>query len=71
MQQLLIESGRPVLAVLTKGDKLPWSAQRARAREVAVALGLQEDQVQLTSSRSHAGIADLAASILAAIGGEK
>jgi GTP-binding protein len=71
MQQLLVESGRPVLAVLTKGDKLTRSAQQARAREVAAVLGLEEDQVQLTSSRSHSGIADLAASILAAIGGER
>jgi GTP-binding protein len=71
MQQLFIESGRPVLAVLAKGDKLPRSAQRARAGVIAAALGLREDQVQLTSSRSHSGIADLAASILAAIGGER
>jgi GTP-binding protein len=71
MQQLLAESGRPVLAVLTKCDKLTRSAQQARAREVAAALDLEEDQVQLTSSRSHSGIADLAASILAAIGGER
>jgi GTP-binding protein len=70
MQQLLAESGRPVLAVLTKGDKLTRSAQRARAGEIAAALGLEEDQIQLTSSRSRSGIADLAASILGAIGGE-
>ncbi len=71
MQELLIESGRPVLAVLTKGDKLSRSAQRVRAREIAAALGLPEEQIQLTSSRSHSGIADLAASILAALGGER
>jgi GTP-binding protein len=71
MQELLIESGRPVLAVLTKGDKLSRSAQGVRAREIAAALGLPEEQIQLTSSRSHSGIADLAASILAALGGEE
>jgi GTP-binding protein len=71
MQELLIESGRPVLAVLTKGDKLSRSAQRDRAREIAASLGLPEEQIQLTSSRSHSGIADLAASILAALGGEE
>jgi GTP-binding protein len=69
MQELLVQSGRPVLVALTKADKLTRSAQAARAREVAVALGLQEDQVQLTSSSSRLGIAELAASIVAAVGG--
>jgi GTP-binding protein len=63
---LLIESGRPVLAVLTKSDKLTRTAGAARAREIAPALGLEQDQVQLTSSRSGAGIAELGQSILAA-----
>lgn len=70
IQDLLIESGRPVLVALTKGDKLTRSAQATRGRELAAALGLQEDQVQLTSSRSGLGIADLGRSIVAAIGGE-
>lgn len=68
MQELLVESGRPVLAVLTKGDKLGRSAQRERARAIAQALTLPEDQVQLTSSRSGEGIADLGASILDLVG---
>jgi GTP-binding protein len=69
MQEILVQSGRPVLAVLTKADKLTRSAQRTRAREVAGALGLQDDQVQLTSSKSRLGVAELADSILAATGG--
>ena len=69
IQDLLVESGRPVLAVLTKADKLTRSAQSARARELAAALGLQEDQVQLTSIRSGLGIGELAQSIIAATGG--
>lgn len=68
VQRLLIESGRPVLVALTKADKLTRSAQAARVRELAAALGLQEDQVQLTSTRSRLGIDDLAQSIVAAIG---
>jgi GTP-binding protein len=68
MQELLVESGRPVLAVLTKADKLGRSAQRERARAIAQALTLPEDQVQLTSARSGDGIADLGASILALVG---
>ncbi len=65
MQELLVESGRPVLAVLTKADKLGRSAQRERARAIARALALPDDQVQLTSSRSGEGMEDLGASILA------
>jgi GTP-binding protein len=68
MQALLVESGRPVLAVLTKADKLGRSAQRGRARAMARALALPDDQVQLTSSRTGDGVEDLAASILALVG---
>lgn len=69
MQELLAESGRPVLVALTKGDKLTRSVQAQRTRALAVALGLHEDQVQLTSSTSRLGIAELAESIVAAVGG--
>jgi len=69
MQELLVQSGRPVLVALTKADKLTRSAQAGRTRAIAVALGLQEDQVQLTSSTSRLGIVELAASIVAAVGG--
>ena len=68
IQELLVGSGCPVLAVLTKGDKLTRSAQAGRAAKMAAALGLQEDQVQLTSVRSRLGIDDLARSIVAATG---
>jgi GTP-binding protein len=69
MQDLLVRSGRPVLVALTKGDKLTRSAQAVRPRELAAALGLHEDQVQLTSTTSRLGITDLADSIMAAVGG--
>ena len=70
MQDLLVRSGRPVLVALTKGDKLTRSAQAGRPREIAAALGLHEDQLQLTSSSTRLGIDDLAASILAVGGAE-
>ena len=70
MQQLLAESGRPVLAVFTKADKLTRSGLPMRASELAEALGLQQDQVQLTSSQSRLGISELATSIVAAAGRE-
>lgn len=69
MQDLLARSGRPVLVALTKADKLTRSAQASRPRELAVALGLQEDQIQLTSSTSRLGLAELADSIVVAVGG--
>ena len=69
MQELLAQSGRPVLVALTKGDKLTRSAQAERTRALALALGLQEDQVQLTSSTSRLGVAELSESILSAVGG--
>jgi GTP-binding protein len=70
MQELLAGSDRPVLAVFTKADKLTRSGRPARAHELAEALGLQQDQVQLTSSQSGLGIAELATSIVAAAGRE-
>ncbi|HEU5171392.1 MAG TPA: ribosome biogenesis GTP-binding protein YihA/YsxC [Gemmatimonadales bacterium] len=63
-QQLLVDSGRPVLAVLTKADKLGRGARRARAAELAAALRLPEDQVQVTSSETGEGVADLGQAIL-------
>jgi len=67
IQELLVRSGRPVLVALTKGDKLTRSAQVERTRSLALALGLQHDQIQLTSSTSRVGIAELAESIVAAV----
>jgi len=58
-------TGRPIHVLLTKADKLTRSARAVRARELASALGLQDDQVQLTSSSSGQGIAELGQSILA------
>jgi GTP-binding protein len=71
IQRLLVASGRPVLAALTKGDKLGRAARMARARDLAAALELPEDQVQLTSTKSHEGIAELGQSILATVGGDR
>ena len=66
MQALLAESGRPVLVVLTKADKLTRSGVPPRVRDLAEALGLQHDQIEITSSHSKSGIAELATSIVAA-----
>jgi GTP-binding protein len=71
IQAMLIQSGRPVLAALTKADKLNRSAQRSRARELGEAVGLPEDQVHSVSAITGLGIAELAESIMAAAGGER
>ena len=71
IQDLLVESGRPVLAALTKADKLTRTASLTRTRELAAALGLHESQVQLTSSKSRLGITELGQSILATVGGAR
>lgn len=62
------EQQHPVLAVLTKADKLAYGAREKRSRELARMLGLGEDQVQVTSSLTGLGVADLGASILELIG---
>ena len=59
-------SGRPVLVTLTKADKLTRSALPVRVRQLAAALDLPPEQIQLTSSRSRLGISELAGSIIAA-----
>jgi GTP-binding protein len=70
MQELLVQSGRPVLATFTKADKLTRTGATSRARELARSLGFGPDDCQITSSRSTSGIAELATSIIAAIGEE-
>ena len=71
MAELLGERGLPALAVLTKADKLGRDAARAQGRAIARQLGLAPDQVEITSSKSGAGMAELRASVQAAIGGQE
>ena len=67
MAELLGERGLPVLAVLTKADKLGTTQVRTQAREISRALGLTAEQVEVTSSKSGAGIATLRDSIAGAL----
>jgi GTP-binding protein len=69
MQELLIQSERPVLAVFTKADKLTRSALALRTRALAGALSLSPEQVELTSSHTGLGIGELATSVATAAGG--
>jgi GTP-binding protein len=65
-QKLLEESGIPVLAVLTKADKITRSKQAAVVAERGRQLGLSADEIQLVSSDTGQGIAELGDSLLAA-----
>lgn len=64
-QEMLEKSEVPVLAVLTKADKLTRSGQAQAVRDRAGELGLEVDQVQPVSSERGDGIMELAAAILA------
>ena len=71
MGELLAESGRPALPVITKADKLPHGQRLARARAIGEALGVGPEPPLVTSSATGLGVADLAVSILAAVRGPK
>jgi GTP-binding protein len=71
MGELLSESGRPALPVVTKADKLPHGQRLARARAIGEALGVGPEAPLVTSSATGLGVGDLAASILAAVRGPK
>lgn len=64
IEELLVESERPVLAVLTKADKLPRGQRAERARMLARELRLPDDQIQPTSTRTGEGLAELAEAVL-------
>lgn len=66
MQELLAASGTATLAVFTKADKFSHAQRQQRGRELAKGLGLEEDQVQVVSSRTGLGIPELGMSILSA-----
>lgn len=58
----------PTLVALTKADKLRQGERQRRARELTERLAFAPDQVQLTSSTTGLGMADLAESLLAFAG---
>jgi len=63
MQELFAERETRVLAALTKSDKLSRTERPRRESELREALGLDEDQVIVTSARDGTGIEDLRESI--------
>jgi GTP-binding protein len=67
IKALLAETGRPVLPVLTKTDKLSRSGQAAALRERARELEMAPDELLLTASTTGMGIEELGESILALV----
>ncbi len=67
MAELLGERSLPVLVVLTKADKLGTEARRTQATAIARALHLNEEQIEVTSSKRGDGIAVLRDSIASAL----
>ncbi|MEE8191850.1 MAG: ribosome biogenesis GTP-binding protein YihA/YsxC [Gemmatimonadales bacterium] len=57
--ELLSERGLPVLAAITKADKLGSGRRAEQARAISAALELEEDQCIVTSARTRDGIQEL------------
>ena len=71
IQKLLADSGRPVLAVLTKGDKLTRGGREDALRERGRELGLAADELLVTSAETGLGIEELGEAVLNAVRGGK
>jgi GTP-binding protein len=66
---LLGDRGLPVLAAVTKADKIPRGRRAAHVRAILTALELGEDQCVITSAHTHEGIADLRDAVDGLVGG--
>ena len=65
MSRLLAERGIPLLAILTKADKVRRGQRRAHAESILSQIGLVEDQSIMTSVATREGIPELRRSITA------
>ena len=68
MQDLFAARQTPVLAALTKSDKLPRTRRERRAREVRETLALDQDQVIVTSARKDERIGELGEAVRRLVG---
>jgi len=67
VQEVLAERSRPSLVVLTKADKLSRPEQRRSLSKRARELGIDEEEILLTSATSRQGIEALTQSIQRAV----
>jgi GTP-binding protein len=65
MQDLLAQRRVPVLVAVTKADKLPRTRRQAQAAALQRTLGVDDDQLILTSTRTADGIPELREAIAA------
>jgi len=68
MQDLLAATEARVLAVLTKSDKLPPGQRVRRSAALQTSLGVDDDQIIMTSAQHGEGISDLRPAIAALTG---
>ena len=68
MQELFADRDTRVLAALTKSDKLSRAERQRREGELRETLGLDEDQVVVTSARVGEGIVELREAIGGLVG---
>ncbi|PYO63758.1 MAG: GTP-binding protein [Chloroflexi bacterium] len=68
MQDTFAAAGTPVLAAITKGDKLRRGQRLVRAAALRETLGVDTDQLILTSATTGEGIAELRAAVAGIIG---
>ena len=67
MQDLLAAGATNVLAAFTKGDKLPARQRTLREAELRANLGLDADQVIVTSAKTGEGIVELREAMMALV----
>jgi len=63
IRELIAATARPLLAALTKCDKLARAKRAERVRELTAGLALAHDQVICTSARTGEGVAELAGAV--------
>jgi len=67
MQDLLAGAGARVLAAATKSDKLSRARRVAQARALQLALGLDDDQLVVTSAETREGLDELREAVAALV----
>ena len=63
MAETLTGTGVPVLAAVTKADKIAKGRRPDRVREILRSVGVEEDQFVVTSARTREGVEELRKSI--------
>jgi len=63
IRELIADTSRPLLAALTKSDKLAKARRTGRVQELTAALALADDQIICTSARTGEGVAELVGAV--------